>query len=144
MLQIYELLYFYTVSPQGLLNSDSQSYERLGRIYGDMCETEKMTRMADGLYVLANTFSELLENLKEVFDRAKIAHLTLKPSKIIICPVDTVVFGWRLKNNAWIPTEHTTTPLVNTPLPVTVKQLRSCIGSYKQLSSCIRNYSNFQ
>ena len=100
-----------------------------------------MTRMADGLYVLANTYSDLFENLKEVFDRARIANLTFKPSKIVICPVDTVVFGWRMKGNAWIPTQHTTNPIINASLPVTVKQLRSWIGSYKQLSSCIRNYS---
>ena len=131
----------YTVSPQGLLNSGEQAYERLGRVYGDLCSAEKMTRMADGLYVLANTYSDLFENLKEVFDRARIANLTFKPSKIVICPVDTVVFGWRMKGNAWIPTQHTTNPIINASLPVTVKQLRSWIGSYKQLSSCIRNYS---
>ena len=40
-----------------------------------------------------------------------------------------------------MPTEHTTLPLVNAPLPSTVKQLRSWIGSYKQLSECVRNYA---
>ena len=131
----------YTVSPQGLLNSGEQAYERLGRIYGDMCAQERMTRMADGLYVLANNFSDLLENLTEVFDRARVSNLTFKPSKIIVCPVDTVVFGWRMKDEAWIPTEHTTNPLIDAALPTTVKQLRSWIGSYKQLSSCMKDYS---
>ena len=45
------------------------------------------------------------------------------------------------KGDAWIPTEHTTLPLISAPLPLTVKQLRSWIGSYKQLSACIQNYS---
>ena len=131
----------YTVEPQGLLNSGEHAYERLARIYGDMCAEEKLTRMADGLYVLGNTLGELYENLHEVFHRARIANLTFKPSKILICPQDTIIFGWRMKGNAWIPTDHTTLPLVNAPLPITVKQLRSWIGSYKQLSACIRNYS---
>ena len=131
----------YTVSPQGLLNSGEQAYERLGRIYGDMCADERMTRMADGLYVLANSYSDLFENLREVFDRARASHLTFKPSKILICPVDTIVFGWRKHGDAWIPTEHTTNPLCNATLPVTVKQLRSWIGSYKQMSSCMKDYS---
>ena len=134
-------LLVYTVAPQGLLNSGEQAYERLGRIFGDMCADEKMTRMADGLYVLSNDLRDLYSNLKTVFERARKANLTFKPSKISICPRDIVVFGWRRTDNAWIPTEHTTNPLINASLPVTVKQLRSWIGSYKQLSSCIKDYS---
>ena len=45
------------------------------------------------------------------------------------------------KGEAWLPTEHTTTPLVNAQLPVTTKQLRSWWGSYKQLASCIKDYA---
>ena len=131
----------YTTEPQGLLNAGEHAYERLGYIYGDMCAEEKMTRMADGLYVLGNTFAELFSNLREVFRRAQKSNLTFKPSKIIICPVDTVIFGWRKKGDAWTPTEHTTLPLISAPLPGTVKQLRSWIGSYKQLSACIKDYS---
>ena len=73
--------------------------------------------MADGIYVLGNTYAELLENLREVFERAKISNLTFKPSKIVICPKDTILFGWRKKGEAWVPTSHTTTPLVNASLP---------------------------
>ena len=134
-------LMVYTVEPQGLLNSGKHSYERLARIYCDMCAREQMTRMADGLFILGNTLGDLYENLKEVFKRADIANLTFKPSKISICSLDIVIFGWRKNGNAWIPTQHTTLPLINAPLPTTVKQLRSWIGSYKQLSSCIQNYS---
>ena len=134
-------LMVYTVEPQGLLNSGEHAYERLGRIYGDMCATERMTRMADGLYVLANTYADLFENLKEVFERAKKSNLTFKPSKMIICPLNTIVFGWQKQGDAWTPTAHTTLPLINATPPTTVKQLRSWIGSYKQLSACIRDYA---
>ena len=134
-------LMVYTVEPQGLLNSGEHAYERLARIYGDMCSDERMTRMADGIYVLGNTFKELYDNLYEVFKRAQTANLTFKPSKIIICPRDTILFGWRKSGTAWIPTQHTTLPLVNATCPLTVKQLRSWIGAYKQLSACIKNYA---
>ena len=93
-------LLVYTVEPQGLMNSGEHAYERFGRIYGDLCANEKLTRMADGLYVLGNTFGELFENLHEVFERARTANLTFKPSKILICPQDTIIFGWRKKGNA--------------------------------------------
>ena len=134
-------LMVYTVEPQGLLNSGEHAYERLGRIYGDMCKDEKMTRMADGLYILGNTYGELLENLREVFKRARAANLTFKPSKIIICPKETILFGWKKKGEAWLPTEHTVLPLVNAEEPSTIKQLRSWIGSYKQLAACIKDHS---
>ena len=134
-------LMVYTVEPQGLLNSGEHAYERLGRIFGDMCADERITRMADGIYVLGNTYGDLFQNLKEVFNRARIANLTFKPSKIEICPSDIVVFGWRKRGNAWMPTQHTTLPLINANKPTTVKQLRSWIGAYKQLSPCIRDYS---
>ena len=97
--------------------------------------------MADGIYVLGNTFSELFENLQEVFKRAQKANLTFKPSKIIICPRNTILFRWQKKGDAWLPTQHTTLPLINAARLITVKQLRSWIGSYKQLSACIRNYT---
>ena len=106
-----------------------------------MCASEQMTRMADGLYVFGNTYAELFENLNEVFDRARLSNLTFKPSKIIICPLNTVIFGWQKQGDAWLPLQHTTLPLINAPLPITVKQLRSWIGSYKQLSTCIQNYA---
>ena len=51
-------LMIYTVEPQGLLNRGEHAYERLGRIYGDLCANERMTRMADGIYVLGNTYAD--------------------------------------------------------------------------------------
>ena len=131
----------YTGEPQGLLNSGEHAYERLGRIFGDMCAREQMTRMADGLYILADTYADLLDNFREVLQRLKISNLTIKPSKVVVCPNDIILFGWRKCGDAWSPTAHTTLPLVNAQLPNTVKQLRSWLGSYKQLASCIQNYA---
>ena len=131
----------YTVEPQGLLNSGEHAYERLAKIYGDMCSDERIARMADGIYVLGNSYSDLFQNLNEVFKRARLSNLTFKPSKIVVCPKDIVVFGWRKKGDAWLPTQHTTLPLINAEKLTTVKQLRSWIGTFKQLSPCIRNYA---
>ena len=106
-----------------------------------MCEQEKITRMADGIYVLENKYSELLENLREVFTRARKANLTFKPSKIVICQKETVIFGWKKNGTSWEPTPHTVNPLINADCPKTVKQLRSWIGSYKQLADCLEDYA---
>ena len=52
-------LRIYAVEPQGLRNPSEHGYERLVRIFGDMCADERMTRMADGLYILGDTAQEL-------------------------------------------------------------------------------------
>ena len=94
----------YTCEPQGLRNASEHSYERLGLVYGDMCGEEKITRMADGLYVLADTLEELEDNFVEVLARAELCGFTFKPSKVIIAPHETVIFGWKKVGNGWTPT----------------------------------------
>ena len=137
----YKGLRIYAVEPQGLRNASEHSYERLARIYGDMCADERMTRMADGLYILGDTLEELKKNFEEVLIRGRNSGLTFKPSKVIIAPLDTVLFGWQKINSGWRPTEHTITPLTKAEPPTTVKQLRSFNGSYKQLTDCIKDYA---
>ena len=100
-----------------------------------------MTRMADGLFILADTVSDLYKNFRTVLERAKKAGLTFKPKKIIIAPKETVLFGWRKSNDGWHPTEHTVSPLTLAEEPSTVKQMRSYLGSYKQLTECISDYA---
>ena len=130
----------YTVKPQGLKNSSEIAYERLSRVYGDLCQEGKMARQADGLYVGGDSLEELFQNLGEVFERTRKSNLTLKPSKVIIAPQRLVLFGWVKNKQGWEPTEHTVTPLSRAEPPSTVKQLRGFLGAIKQLSSCIENY----
>ena len=131
----------YVCEPQGLRNASEHAYERLARIYGDLCAEEKLTRMADGLYVLGDTLEDLNENFREVLVRARNSGLTFKPSKIKIAPVNTIIFGWQMSASGWSPTSHTLSPLIKANPPNTVKQLRSWLGSFKQLTNCIKNYA---
>jgi len=100
-----------------------------------------MTGMADGVYVVSDTLKELLSTFREVLKRARQAGLTFKPKKIIIAPLNTVLFGWKKIKDGWRPIDHTISPLTKASEPSTVKQLRSFIGSYKQISECIPNYA---
>lgn len=132
----------YAVEPQGLKNSSEHAYERIQRIFGDLVQDQKMTSMADGLYVLAQTQEEMVENLKEVMHRIRLSGLTIKPSKLEITPKSTVLFGWRVDNNSWLPTSHTTSALAKAELPRTAKQLRGWLGAFKQFSNCVDSYSS--
>ena len=137
----YQGLFVYSVSPQGLKNSSEQSYERLAVIFGDLVRQDRMTRHADGLHVLGDTVEELYENLGLVLERCKLANLTLKPSKVIVAPVNSVLFGWKLMGHRWFPTEHTISALAGCEKPSTVKQLRSFIGAFKQFADLVPGYA---
>ena len=71
-------IFIYTASPQGLKNSSEFSYDRLGRVYGQLVQEGRMTRMADGLYPIGDTEEELLTNYTEVLKRAEKAGFTFK------------------------------------------------------------------
>ena len=134
-------VHVYTASPQGLKNSSEHSYERLGRVYGDMMQQGRLTRMADGIYPLGDSEEELLENYEETLKRAEMAGFTFKPNKTIIAPRSTVMFGWKLADGKWTPQDHVISSLSRSERPVTIKQMRSFLGSYKQLSACIPQYA---
>ena len=132
----------YVVEPQGLRNASEHGYEILARVYGDLCQTGAMTRMADSLFVLGDTYTELAENYHEVLSRARKAGLTFKPGKAVICPKTTILFGWQLDGTQWTPTSHTVSALSRAPEPSTVKGMRSFLGSFKQFTECVKDYAH--
>ena len=67
--------------------------------------------------------------------------MTIKPSKLVICPKSTTLFGWEYSNQEWKPSAHKINPLLEAACPVTVKQLRSWLGAAKQLSAGLNNYA---
>ena len=137
----YQGLFVYVCEPQGLKNASEHAYERLAVIFGDLCRQEKMTRHADGLHVLGDTVEELYANLELVLERCKLAGLTLKPSKVIIAPKNSILFGWKLEGSRWLPTEHTLSALATCEAPNTVKKMRSFIGAFKQFSDLVPGYA---
>ena len=137
----YKGIRIYKVEPQGLRGASEHGYERLSRVFGEMCQEGKMARQADGLFVGGDTLQSFYDNLREVFVKLRNANFTIKPSKIIINPQKTVLFGWMKNKEGWEPTEHTITPLLKAETPKTIKQLRGFLGAIKQVSSCIENYA---
>ena len=137
----YGGLRVYTVLPQGLRNSAEWGSEILARTFGDMVKDKKCTRIADQIYILGNTLTEVAANLKEVLHRAKLAGLTFKPEKIVVCPKSTVILGWKKQGNKWFPTDHVISPLSEAEPPSTVKKLRGWLGAYRQIAKSIPNHS---
>ena len=94
-------LYVYVCEPQGLRNASEHAYDRLGTVFGDMVKADRLARHADGLHVLGDSLEELHGNLKEVLEQLQKCGMTLKPSKVIVDLVNSVLFGWRLEGDRW-------------------------------------------
>ena len=140
VLHPYRGVMCYAVEPQGLKGASEHAYEKLSRIFGALCQEDKAFRQADSLFALGDTMEELHSNLAEIFELIRVNGLTIKPSKIIVAPKKSVLFGWEWSDGEWSPTSHTTSALERVPIPTTSTQLRSYLGSFKQFSDCIDNY----
>ena len=90
---------------------------------------------------MGDTWQELHDNFEEVLVRARMAGLTFKPSKVIVAPKKTELFGWCLDGSEWSPLPHTISSLTQAEKPTTVKGLRSFLGSFKQISQCVQGYA---
>ena len=137
----YKGLLVYVVEPQGLKNASEHGYEVLGRVFGDMCRDGRLTRIADSIFPVGDSYEELAVNYEEALRRADLSGLTFKPGKVVICPRKTVLFGWELDGTEWKPTAHTTSALSTADRPTTVKGLRSFLGAFKQFTDCVPGYA---
>ena len=106
-----------------------------------MQRENKVCRQADALIVGGFSISNCYDNLTEVFHRLRSSNMTIKPSKLEICPAKTTLFGWEYVDQAWKPGAHKVNPLIVADPPGTVKQMRSWLGAAKQLSSGLEKYA---
>ena len=67
--------------------------------------------------------------------------MTIKPSKLIICPRSTTLFALEYCNQEWKPGPHRVNPLLTAKEPATVKQMRSWLVASKQLSAGLKDYA---
>ena len=131
----------YLRSVMGLPGSEAALEEVLSRIFGGLMKEGKVAKLADDLYVGAETVEELLTTWDEVLRRLLLNGLKLKPDKTECCPVSTIILGWQWENGSLRPTSHKMNALAACEPPETVKSLRSYIGCYKFLSRVLPCYA---
>ena len=127
----------YTRAAMGMPGSTEHLDELMCRVFGDMIEAGQVIKLADDLYLGAATIKELLQNWEKVLRRFDENNLRLSATKTEICPVTTTILGWVWSAGTIQASPHKVSPLISTPLPKTVKGLRSWIGAYKHLAVCI-------
>lgn len=82
----------------------------------------------DDVIIVTETFVEHLEWLKKVFDGIKNANIKLSPEKCEFCCTQVRYLGYLVNEDGLQPDPKKIEPVVNYPVPRTVKQLRRFLG----------------
>ena len=124
-----------TRTGQGLLGSDVELEQLLCRVLGQAITDGYCVAIRDDIIIGGNTIDEALSNYEKVLQQFDKNNLKLSPNKVRIFPIDTEVYGYRVKNGCIEPSEHIKDSLGKTNIEslVTVKSVNSWKGLYKRL-----------
>ena len=138
----YRGVLVYTRAVMGLPGSESALEQLLCKILGDLMVKGNVVKLADDIYVGANSPSELLEVWESTLNLLQANGLRLSPEKTVCCPKSTQILGWNWNQGKLSASPHRIISLTQCSLPNTVKELRSYIGSYKYLSPVLPRHSD--
>ena len=131
----------YVRAAMGMPGSTEHLDELVSRILGDMIADGNVMKIADDLYVGADSPSELLKVWEELLRRMEANNLRLSGPKTLVNPQSTPILGWKWSQGKISPLPHRISPLCSAEPPKTVKLLRSWCGAVKFLKACIPQYS---
>ena len=131
----------YTRCAMGLPGSETALEELMNRVLGQFIQEGSASKVADDLYVGANTLQELFDIWQCVLETLSQNNLGLSGPKTIVVSLSTVILGWIWSNGTLKASSHRGTALAAADRPQTVRGLRSFIGAYKSLSRVIKGYA---
>ena len=99
-------VFVYTRAVMGLPGSESALEQLLSRVLGDLMVKGSVIKLADDLYVGANSLSELSAAWEEVLRLLCLNNLRLSPTKTVCCPTSTEILGWHWKQGMLCATSH--------------------------------------
>ena len=124
----------FRVMPFGLTNALS-SFERLTEEVLRGLLFKKCLCFIDDINVFGKSFKSALDNLKEVFGRIRNAGLKLKPSKCCLMQRQVNYLGHTISVDGVTCEKDKVAALIDSPVPVNVKDVRSLFGTANYLSS---------
>ena len=133
----------YKRAVMGLPGSEASLECLLSRILGDLIMEGSVVKLADDLYVGANTVEQLISSWRNVLKLLQHNGLKLSPTKTVCCPTSTVILGWIWEQGTIRSTPHRINTLLNCNPPETVTKLRSFVGSYKFLSKVLPYHADY-
>ena len=135
-------LLVYCVGVMGLPGVEVALEELTCLILGDLVQLGVVAKVADDIYIGAETVSELAENLKLVLHRFMENNLRLCARKTVIVPREVNILGWLWSSGKLKASPHRLSALAEYKPPTTVSGMRSFIGAYRFLSRVLKGYAN--
>ena len=127
----------YACAAMGMPGSSEYLEELMSRVVGDMLMEETVLKIADDLYVVGSTPSELLENWERLLSILQRNNLSLSARKTVIAPKSTTILGWIWNCGTLSISSHKTCPLLRSLPPKTCTAMRSFLGAYKDIARAI-------
>ena len=127
----------YARAAMGMPGSSEYLDELMSRVVGEMLMDETVLKIADDLYVVGSTLSELLSNWERLLATLQRNNLNLSASKTVIAPKSTTILGWIWKCGSLSVSSHKICPLLSSAPPLTCTAMRSFLGAYKDIARAI-------
>ena len=137
----YKGIRFYTRCAMDMPGLETALEECMSRVLGDFIVKGFVAKIADDLYVVADTEDKLLSHWQQVLQALAKNNLGLSAHKTTIAPQTTIVLGWLWRQGTIQVSFHRIAALAAVTPPKTVRALRSFIRSYKIPSQVLQNYS---
>ena len=132
-------LWQYTRCSFGLHNARSYAHKAMNDAFGDL---QNVVIYDDDIMPIGATKEEHDEVLEKVFERARIRGLSLNLKKCTLGQTSISYLGHIIENGTVRPDPERLAPLMNLPLPSTVKQLQRFLGMLSYLRNNVPNFAH--
>lgn len=126
--------------PFGSKNSTSYFHILISKCLDDI-KGPNVQYFLDDIVLAANSIQEMLEILKNVFDRLKKFNLTLDPAKMQICKPEITYLGFNVNSDGFSPALENVNKIVNFPIPKNVKEIQTFLGMVNYFRHLIFNFA---
>lgn len=133
-------LYRFNVMPFGLSNAPATMARLMTRVLGHDLEP-KVYVYLDDIIIVSNSFEEHLELIREVARRLRNAGLTINLQKSKFCQTKIRYLGYVLSEDGLSMDISKIQPVLEYPVPKTIKDIRRLLGLAGFYQKFIPNYS---
>ena len=133
--------YIFLRSCQGFFNQSEGLEEMVSCVLSKFISEGWCRVHADNIYVMGNSLDETIKNWQHVLTAMQWNNLKLAPHKTFCFSKSMDLLGWIKTGRNLTPDPHRINTLINASTPITVKDLRSYLGSYRTFYKCKRNMS---
>ena len=110
-------------------------------LLGDMVKQGIVAKIADDLFIGANSPSELKVNLHMVLQKLLENDIKLSATKTVIAPKSVNILGWIWSEGQLKASPHKLSALATCPQPESVSAMKSYLGAYRFLSRVIQRHA---